>query len=311
LGSFHQAVLVREVLDYLITDPKGTYVDATVGMGGHAEAVGRRLAGKGLLICLDRDPDAVRVSTERLKPLGHRVKVLQANYADLHDVLQTMGVEGINGILLDLGMSSYQLEHSGRGFSFDRDEPLDMRMNPSEGMTAAELVNEAAPGDLERVLREFGEEKRARQIVRAIVRARERDRIETARQLAGLVRSALPPTRGPEARHPATRTFQALRIAVNQELENLHRFLKRLPTLMKKGGRLIVLSYHSLEDRMVKQAMTEWEERCTCPPDLPVCGCGKTQLFSRPFRRPKRPGAKEIEKNRRARSAKLRVAERI
>ena len=307
----HQPVLVHEVVRHLISFPDGTYVDGTVGTGGHSVAMGESLAGKGRLICLDRDPDAVRLSRKRLAFLEDRVSVIKASYADLDNILRDLGLKKVDGVLLDLGMSSYQVDKSGRGFSFSREEPLDMRMDPDDGLTARHLVNSLAPEELESILRNYGEEKRAKLIARIIVRARRKKPIETSSQLALLIKSAFPPSRGSRARHPATRTFQALRIAINKELQNLETFINKIPPLMAKGGRLVVLSYHSLEDRLVKQAMFDWEKGCTCPPDLPRCACGRTRLFKRPFKRGLKPSKGEIEENPRARSAILRAAERI
>ncbi|HEJ83606.1 MAG TPA: 16S rRNA (cytosine(1402)-N(4))-methyltransferase RsmH [Desulfobacteraceae bacterium] len=306
----HTPVLVEEVVNHLVHLPEGTYVDGTAGAGGHSEAILNRLAGKGHLICLDRDPDAVNLCRRRLAGFGN-VCIIRANFADLADVLKDLGLKGVDGILLDLGMSSYQLEKSGRGFSFSRGEPLDMRMNPESEITAGDLVNGLPARDLEKVLREYGEEKKARWIVRAIVRAREKGPIESASQLAAIIEAAYPKSRRQRFRHPATRSFQALRIAVNRELQSLDTFLDKIPSLLTAGGRLVVLSYHSLEDRRVKQAMAGWEQACTCPPDFPQCVCGKTPVFRRLFKKGLKPGQEELETNPRARSAVMRAAERI
>jgi len=300
-----------EAVRYLVVSPRGIYVDATVGMGGHSRAIGRHLLGEGRLICLDRDPEAVRFSADRLAFLGHRVNAVEANYADLDRVLRDLGVAEVNGILLDLGMSSFQLEKSGRGFSFSRDEPLDMRMNPKDKLTAYDLVNRSPLKDLERYLKEYGEERRAGQIARAIVRARMKSPIESSLQLAALIESIVPSMHRFKDRHPATRTFQALRVAVNKELENLEILLQKGPSLLAKGGRLVILSYHSLEDRMVKHAMLAWERGCTCPPDFPHCVCGTVPILRRVLRKARKPSPEEIQRNPRARSAVMRVAERI
>ncbi len=307
----HQPVLVHEVLKYLCHTPDGLYVDGTVGSGGHSLAIGNCLIGKGRLICLDRDPDAVSLTKKRLAFLGDRVSVIKASYAELDVILQNLGLGALDGVLLDLGMSSYQIEKSGRGFSFNRDEPLDMRMDPDEELTAHHIVNNFSPRDLENVLRDYGEEKRAKLIVRAIVQARAKKPIETSFQLAGVIKSAFPPSRSFSTKHPATQTFQALRIAVNRELQNIETFLGKIPFLMAKGGRLVILAYHSLEDRLIKQTMTNWEKVCTCPPDFPRCVCGKPVLFKRLIKRGIKPRKEEIEENPRARSAVLRAAERI
>ena len=307
----HQTVLVHDVVKHLVSNPDGTYVDGTVGTGGHSQAVGKHLSVKGRLVCLDLDPDAVRTSKKRMAFLGDNVRIMKANFADMDNVLADLGYKAVNGALLDLGMSSNQLEKSGRGFSFSRNEPLDMRMDPQNELTALQLVNNLESRDLERLFKKYGEERRAKAIARAIVRARLKSPIETSSQLAILVKSVFSPSHGAWARHPATRTFQALRIAVNQELQNLERFLKKIPSLMAKRGRLVVLSYHSLEDRLVKQTMVNWERPCTCPPEFPRCVCGKRPLFRRLFKKGLKPSETEIKNNPRARSAILRVAERV
>jgi len=307
----HQPVLLQEVVRDLITAKDGIYVDGTVGNGGHSKAIGEKISSKGRLICLDRDSEAVRLSRERLSPLGKRVIVLKGNYAELIQVLQGLGIKKVNGIFLDLGISSHQLEKSGRGFSFNRDERLDMRMDLDDKLTAHHLINTLSPEALEKILREYGEEKRARKIVKSIDRERRKGPIDSSLRLAHLIQSVIPVSHHPRARHPATRTFQALRIAVNKELENLKTLLDRVPPLLNEGGRLVIISYHSLEDRMVKQAMMNWERGCTCPPDLPYCRCGKVPLFKRVHKKGTKPGPREIEMNPRARSATLRAAERI
>jgi len=304
----HRPVMVNEVVERLVTSADGTYVDGTVGTGGHSEAICGRMSSKGLLIGLDRDEGAVRISRDRLAPLGKRVHLIKANYARIGAVLEGLGIEKVDGVLLDLGMSTYQLEGSGRGFSFSRDEPLDMRMDPEEGATARQLVNSLPAKEIEKILRSYGEERRARAISRAIERERKRTPIVSSLQLANLVESVVPRSGG---RHPATRTFQALRIAVNNELDHLYAFLEVIPSLLREGGRLVVLSYHSLEDRTVKQAMTDWAQGCTCPPEFPECRCGKVPLFRRVHKKGVRPSPEETLSNPRARSAMLRTAERI
>jgi len=307
----HQPVLINEAIKYLCHIPDGVYADGTVGSAGHSLAIGKSLTEKGRLICLDRDPDAIRLSQNRLAFLGDRVNILKANYADLDKVIRDLGIDTLNGALLDLGMSSFHLDQSGRGFSFNRDEPLDMRMDPDEKDTAYDLVNNMAQQDLERILRTYGEEKKAKRIARAIVQSREKKPIETSFQLVSVINSALPAPYRFRAKHPATRTFQALRIAVNRELQNIETFLNKIPELLARGGRLVIISYHSLEDRLVKQAMVNWEKSCTCPPDFPQCVCKKTSLFRRLFKKGIKPSPREIKTNPRARSAILRAAERV
>lgn len=307
----HQPVLVGEVLRYLITKPEGIYIDGTVGSGGHSEAIGERITAGGRLICLDRDAEAIRISRGRLSHLGEKVTFIRANYASLNKVLRDMGIKKAQGVLLDLGMSSYQLEQSGRGFSFTKDEPLDMRMDVNGEITASGLINRLTQGELEKILREYGEEKRAKAIAARVVRERKKKPVETSSHLANLVAAVIPPSRHPAMKHPATRTFQALRIAVNEELNHLEAFLDHAPSLINAGGRLVILSYHSLEDRRVKHAMMAWEKGCKCPPDLPVCICEKSPLFKRLVKRAIKPGEEEVKTNPRARSALLRAAERI
>lgn len=303
--------MVRQVVSNLISDPNGIYVDGTAGSGGHSEAVARALAEEGRLLCLDRDPEGILMVQKRLAFMGDRVRVRKANYAGLGRVMDQEGYRGVHGILLDLGMSSFQVDHSGRGFSFSRDEPLDMRMDPDSEETASRLINTLHRRALEGILREYGEERKARLIAKKIEMARKDGAIDTTLQLTKLIQSVIPLTRRRGGIHPATRTFQALRIAVNKELDHLKAFLDVVPSLLWRGGRLVVLSYHSLEDRIVKQTMQDWERGCTCPPDLPVCGCDKMPLFRRQLKRGRKPDREEITDNPRARSAIMRMAERV
>jgi len=308
----HNPVMVNEVLEHLITLPEGIYVDGTVGSGGHSEAISKKLSHKGCLVCLDRDSEAIRLSKDRLSSLWEDISFVNRSYAEMDECLSDLEIDSVNGILLDLGMSSYQLDHSGRGFSFTRDEPLDMRMDPAGEITAQYLINNLSVKEIERVLREYGEEPKARLISRIIDTERKKKKINTSGHLADLIRSRVHvPKRYALAKDPATRTFQALRIAVNNELENLKTFLGKAPSLVAKGGRIVILSYHSLEDRIVKKTMAGWERGCTCPPDLPKCGCGNKPLFRRVFKKGIKPGKREIDDNPRARSAILRAAERI
>lgn len=310
--ELHQPVLVDEVLRALSIElnPDGVYVDATLGLGGHSLEIVKRLGASGLLIGLDVDPLALERAGQRLQGARGQVEIVRSSYADLDLVLERLSIPNVQGVLLDLGISSYQLEVSGRGFSFSRDEPLDMRMDPSKPVTAEYLVNKLSERELGEILKRFGEEPRAKSIARAIVREREKEPIRTTSQLVKIVESHSPP-RARLGKHPATRTFQALRIATNRELENLKSFLEKIPGYIAKGGRLVILSYHSLEHRMVKQAMVEWEKGCTCPKDLPQCLCNKKELFRRINRKAIKPTEAEVRKNPRARSAQLRAAERV
>jgi 16S rRNA (cytosine1402-N4)-methyltransferase len=304
-GAAHVPVMVAEVVVWLRPRPDACLVDATVGLGGHAAALLAAAPGARLL-GLDRDPDALARAAERLRPAGDAVVLRHARYADLSRVLADLGWDGADAILLDLGVSSLQLDDAARGFSFRADAPLDMRMDPSAGPTAATLVNEASEEDLARVLREYGEEPRARAVARAIVRARP---LATTGALAAVVGGVL--GRGRPGLHPATRTFQALRIAVNAELDELDAFLADGWRLLAPGGRLAVLAYHSLEDRRVKEAFRRWAADCLCPPHLPRCACGWSAKVRVLTRRPLRPSDEETLRNPRARSARLRVVERL
>ncbi|MBN2417870.1 MAG: 16S rRNA (cytosine(1402)-N(4))-methyltransferase RsmH [Deltaproteobacteria bacterium] len=309
----HKPVMVNEVVKLLVKRPDGTYVDGTTGSGGHSEAILRKLGENGRLICLDRDPDAIEITRRRLGAVMGKgnFSIIKANFADMDSALGKAGVQKVDGILLDLGMSSYQLDHSGRGFSFNRDEPLDMRMDNESGKKAMELINELSSQEIESVLKKYGEEKLAKPIARTIVRERNRSPISSSGRFADIVRSHYPVSQRNRKKDPATRAFQALRILTNSEMENLEAILEKAPDLLNKGGRIIFLTYHSLEDRLVKRAMADWENSCICPPDLPVCVCGKKQIFKRLNKRGFLPQPEEIAENPRARSARLRGAERI
>jgi 16S rRNA (cytosine1402-N4)-methyltransferase len=269
------------------------------------------LAEEGRLICLDRDPEAIRVAGERLAPFGEKIQLVKTSYADLDRVMQVLRIERVHGVVLDLGMSTSQLDYSRRGFSFSRDEPLDMRMDPEQGETARDLLRNLSARELEHILKSYGEERRGKIIAARIEREWRKAPIDSTLQLVNLILSVVPRSRRLGAKHPATKTFQALRIAVNRELEHLAAFLEKAPGLVSEGGRLVVLTYHSLEDRMVKQAIKDWETGCRCPSDLPACSCGRKPLFRRLHKKGIKPGPWEIEENPRSRSATLRAAERI
>jgi 16S rRNA (cytosine1402-N4)-methyltransferase len=310
-SPYHEPVLIREVLESLVLKPGGLYVDGTVGGGGHAQAILAATAPDGIVIGIDRDDDALSESAKVLEAFGTRMFLVKGNYADMKGILSRLGMERVDGIVLDLGVSSHQLETAGRGFSFTKPAPLDMRMDRDAPWTARELVNTADPRELKRILREYGEELQAGRIARAIVERRKAGPIETTDELAGIVASAMPARMSHGRIHPATRTFQALRIAVNDELESLHRGIASGIDSLKEGGRFSVISFHSLEDRMVKDLFRDASRGCTCPPDLPVCACGGKPRLRVITRKPVRPGEEEVEHNPRARSAKLRTAERI
>jgi len=305
VGAAHVPVMVAEVVEWLRPRPGARLVDATVGLGGHA-AVLLAAAPESRLLGIDRDPAALARARERLAPDAARVVLRRTHFAELSDVLSELGWDGADAILLDLGVSSLQLDDAARGFSFRVDAPLDMRMDPDAPLDAAALVNQWDEEDLRRIVRDYGEEPRARAIARAIVRGRP---LRTTGELAAVVAGVL--GRGRPGLHPATRTFQAIRIAVNEELEGLDRFLADGWALLRPGGRLAVLAYHSLEDRRVKDAFRTWAADCVCPPGLARCACGWSAKVRLLTRRPLRPSPAEVARNPRARSARLRVVERL
>ena len=298
----HKSVLLEETIAALDIKPDGVYVDGTAGGAGHSSEIAKRLKG-GFLIALDRDPDAVKTASERLK--GYPAKVIESNFSRMDEVLKNEGIAGVDGILLDLGVSSFQLDSAERGFSFHKDAPLDMRMSKS-GLSAADIVNNYSAEQLERILRDFGEEKFAFRIANRIALEREKKPIETTKQLADIISSAVP-AKARRDGHPARKSFQAIRIAVNGELDSLSEALGKAFDLLNKDGVLAVITFHSLEDRMVKLKFKEYCTGCTCPPDFPVCVCGKTPAGRMYSRKPIEPSAKELEANPRSRSAKLRV----
>ena len=304
----HKPVLFAETVEALQIKPNGVYVDGTAGGGGHSAAIAARLSEGGRLICIDQDPDAIAVLQERIGGLP-QATIVQENFARIDSVLSSLELPGADGILIDLGVSSHQLDTPERGFSFHTDAPLDMRMS-QQGPTAAELVNTLDERSLTRILSEYGEERYARSIARNIVRTREQEPMKTTLQLAELVKASMPAAARREGGHPARRTFQALRIAVNGELDMLSAGLDAMFERLNPGGRLAAITFHSLEDRMVKQRFASWCEGCICPPDFPVCVCGRTPRARLPFK-VKGPSAQELEANPRSRSAKLRVVEKF
>lgn len=297
----HISVLLNETIASLNIKPNGIYVDGTAGGAGHSLEIAKRLKG-GMLYALDQDPDAVAVASERLS--GYPAKVITTNFKDMDTVLKKEGVNGVDGILLDLGVSSYQLDNGDRGFSYHKDAPLDMRMSKS-GTTAADLVNNLSHGELTRIFRDYGEEKFAAKIASAIVREREKEPILTTLKLADIIANSVPAAARRDG-HPARKCFQALRICVNSELESLREVLDKAFGLLNKDGVLSIITFHSLEDRMVKQKFKEFCTGCTCPPDIPICVCGKTPQGKLSFRKPIIATEEELEVNPRSRSAKLR-----
>jgi len=308
--AVHQPVMVDEVVRFLITDPRGTYVDGTVGTGGHSLRIAKSLAPAGRLICLDVDRTSLEVARGRLSQFAGRVTLVKESYVAIDTVLAELGVERVNGILVDLGFSSYQLESSGRGFSFQNDEPLDMRMDQENPVNAGDLVNAGSLESLQGILRDYGEDRWAKRIASAIVEERKKSPIRSTLQLARIVERTIPRRYHPRNIHPATRIFQALRIAVNRELQNLADFLKMVPSVLVQGGSLVVISYHSLEDRLVKQALQRWEGKGAYPRRLPVLHTYKP-LMKAVRKRALRPSQAELDRNPRSRSAVMRVAERV
>ena len=305
----HYSVLLRETIEQLHIKPDGIYVDGTLGGGGHALEVCSRLRG-GHLYGIDQDGEAIAAAKERLAAFGDRATLLRDNYCNMRAALSAEGVKGVDGIVIDLGVSSYQFDNQERGFSYRFDAALDMRMDREEGLTAAEIVNGWPQEELRRILFEYGEERYAPQIARAVVRAREDKPVGTTGELAELIRSAMPSKALREKQHPAKRSFQAIRIAVNGELDALPPMLDAAAEALLPGGRLAVITFHSLEDRIVKQRLRELATGCTCPPEFPVCVCGKKPKLRLVNRKPVVSGPAELAENPRARSAKLRAAER-
>jgi 16S rRNA (cytosine1402-N4)-methyltransferase len=313
-GEFaHKSVLLEETIEMLQVRPDGIYLDGTLGGGGHSLAVAEKLdaAAGGRLIGIDQDEEAIRAATERLEPVSDRVTILRDNYENAADRLLELGVSAVDGILLDLGVSSRQFDSAERGFSYRMEGPLDMRMDQRQTLTAEEILNTWSEEEIIHVLRNYGEEKFAPQIARRIVQEREERPIRTTSELNDLIDRAIPARiRARDASHPARKTYQALRIACNRELDVLEKALEEFSQLLSPGGRFAVITFHSLEDRMVKQTFRTWENPCICPPDFPVCTCGRKPLGKVITRKPIIPSAEETENNRRARSAKLRVFER-
>ena len=306
----HVSVLLEECIKYMNIRPDGTYVDGTLGMGGHSEAIASRLT-TGRLIAIDRDERAIAFAGERLARFGDRVTIRKGNFADLDALLDSAGVDAVDGMLFDLGVSSPQLDVAERGFSYSKDAPLDMRMDETAPLTAGDILNTWSEAELRSVFWRYGEERYAGRIAAAVVARREEKRIETTGELVEIIRKTMPASALREKQHPAKRCFQALRIAVNDELGSLERMLAQAPDRLRPGGRLLVISFHSLEDRLVKEAIRRREAGCTCPKDFPVCTCGFVQTLKSVTRKPVSPTAKETESNPRARSARLRIAERV
>lgn len=306
----HRPVLLDQCIEALNIRPDGVYLDGTLGRAGHSREIAKRLT-TGRLLCVDRDQAALDAAWERLAPWQDRVTLVHSNFDQVDGILDRLSLPGVDGMLFDLGVSSPQLDDGSRGFSYMADAPLDMRMDREEGVTAADVVNTWSQEELRRIIAQYGEERYAPQIAGAIVRRRTDKPIATTLELVEIIKSAMPGKALREKQHPAKRTFQAIRIAVNDELASVERLLRRAVPRLNRGGRLAVITFHSLEDRIVKTGLAEFARGCTCPPDFPVCVCGKTPDIKLVNKKPILPTEQEIEENPRARSAKLRVAEKL
>lgn len=312
MAYFHPSAMLEEAVSYLNCRPGLVYVDGTLGGAGHARLICERMGADGRLIGIDQDAAAIENGREKLAQFADRIHLFHDNFKSLPNILASLDVTSVDGILLDLGVSLYHFEQSGRGFSFKYDEPLDMRMNPHAPQTAADLVNELQPAALERIFKTYGEERWARRIAKRIVSERGAHPVHTSKKLAQIVLEAVPKDWAAKQRiHPATRVFMALRIAVNQELDVLTAFLKTVLNYVNPKGRICILSFHSLEDRIVKQVFRKWAKGCTCPPDFPVCACGKAPQVRLLTPKVRKPGSEEIAQNPMARSTRLRAVEKI
>ena len=308
----HYSVLLNETIENLNIKPDGIYVDGTLGGGGHAYQVASRLSEKGRLIGIDQDADAIAAAGERLKGFGDKITIIRSNYANMKEELHRIGVEKVDGIVLDLGVSSFQLDTPERGFTYrDENAPLDMRMDDRQSLTAKDIVNGYSEMELYRIIRDYGEDKFAKNIAKHIVQEREKKPIETTGELTEIIRASIPMKVQVTGGHPAKRTFQAIRIELNKELEVLQNNLDDMIDLLNPGGRICIITFHSLEDRIVKTNFKRNENPCTCPSDFPVCVCGKKSKGKVVTRKPILPSEEELEVNSRSKSAKLRVFERV
>jgi 16S rRNA (cytosine1402-N4)-methyltransferase len=307
----HRSVLLEECMEGLNIRPDGTYIDGTAGGAGHSSVIASRLGEGGRLIALDQDETAVAVATERLSVFGERARVVRSNFRELAAVCKMLEIEKIDGLLLDLGVSSYQLDTAERGFSYQADAPLDMRMDVRNPLTARTVVNEYSEDAIRRILFEYGEERFSSRIASNIIREREKAPIETTGELVEIIKRSIPAAQRDGGHHPAKRSFQALRIEVNAELDVIAPAIRSAVRLLNKGGRVAIITFHSLEDRIVKQTFAELAQGCTCPKNFPVCVCGKKPELKVITRKPILPSNEELEVNPRSRSAKLRVAEKL
>ena len=306
----HFSVMLAETVEQLNIRPDGIYVDGTLGGAGHASEVCRRLSEKGRFVGIDQDEDAIRAAGERLAPFGDKVTILRNNYCNMRAALKELGIDGVDGIVLDLGVSSYQLDTEERGFSYRFDAPLDMRMDRRQTLTARDIVNEYSEMELFRIIRDYGEDQFAKNIAKHIVQERAKKPIETTFELNEVIKAAIP-ARMRQNGHPSKQTYQAIRIECNRELEVLKNSLEDMIDLLNPGGRLCIITFHSLEDRLVKTAFRNAENPCTCPPEFPVCVCGKQPKGRSIGRKPVLPGKEELAVNSRSKSAKLRIFEKV
>lgn len=307
----HISVLLDECIKYLNIRPDGVYVDGTLGLGGHSEAILERLTDGGTLIGIDRDDHALEDAGKRLARFGNQVVLVKGNFGDVASILSKLGIPKVDGMMFDLGVSSPQLDDPARGFSYMKDAPLDMRMDERAPLTAADVLNTWSESEIRSILWRYGEERYSGRIAAAIVARREEKPFETTFELVDVIRGAMPAAALREKQHPAKRSFQGIRIAVNDELGSLERMLEEAPDRLEKGGRLLVISFHSLEDRLVKEHIRQREAGCTCPKEFPVCTCGFVQTLKSVTRKPVAPTKEEMERNPRARSARLRIAEKV
>ena len=307
----HYSVLLSECIDALDIKPNGIYVDGTAGGGGHSYEIVRHLGEGGRLIAIDQDEDAIAAATKRLSEFSDRVTVVRNNFSNLADVCAELGIDKIDGFLIDAGVSSFQLDCAERGFAYSADAPLDMRMDKRNSLTARTVVNEYSEAELKKILFEYGEERFSPNIAAAIVRERQIAPIETTSQLSDIIRGAIPAFAREGGHHPAKRSFQAIRIEVNRELDVIEPAIRAAEKLMRQGGRIAVITFHSLEDRIVKQTFADLASGCTCPRNFPICVCGKKPSVKTVNKKPILPSEKELEENPRSRSAKLRVAEKL